>query len=176
MGRLKNSCAYLCGAMEACKDGGIPWRVSVSERLKTLGVRILNPAKIGHETFDIRGDMYKMIKGGDYHEVRKRGKVIRGKDLRMVDDAGFLIFYLDLDVLTCGSWEEVFVANKSKKPVLTVVKQGKEKAPLWLLWAIEPTHIFDNFEQLFDYLTYIDIAKRIKNPGRRWVFYEYETA
>jgi len=56
-------------------------------------------------------------------------KQIRPVDLRMVDICDFLVVNLDLQVHACGTYEELFWANRMKKPVLIRIEQGIEHTP-----------------------------------------------
>ena len=43
MNRLKGMTAYLCGAMDRVKDGGVKWRQYMTPKLQELGVGVLDP-------------------------------------------------------------------------------------------------------------------------------------
>jgi nucleoside 2-deoxyribosyltransferase len=176
MGRLAGMKLYCAGPMQYTSDEH-SWRDLVTDRLEKYGVEVLNPAarsRFAVESKDIRERMNKEIEAGNYDAVRQEGKLIRNADLRWVDLSDFIVVYLDLQIPTVGTWEELFLANRSKKPVLVVLKQTKSKTPLWLMWTLPHQHIFSSFDELFDYLEYIDSSDEIQNVGFRWVF-NYET-
>jgi len=91
-------------------------------------------------------------------------------DLRMVEIADFVIAYIDPDTPMCGTWEELFVSLKQRKPTFVVAEGGKEAMPLWLFGRINPDYMFDSFEDLEAYLRGIDAGK-VAEDATRWVFF-----
>ncbi len=178
MGRLKGLRLYEAGPMQYADDEH-SWRDLVADFCEKRGVQVLNPAartRFAKESGEIRDEMVKLMQEGKFTVVRERGRHIRNVDLRWVDISDFLIIYLDLNIHTYGTFEEMFLANRSKKPVLIVIPQLKSKTPLWLMWTFPEEHIFSSFDELFNYLDYIDSAPEIENPGNRWVFTELSEA
>ena len=53
-----------------------------------------------------------------YEELSGLMKTIRSVDLRLVDISDFLIVSLDLNTHPCGTYEEIFLANRQKKPII----------------------------------------------------------
>ena len=106
-----------------------------------------------------------------YDELSKVMKTIRNVDLRLVDISDFLIVNLDLDIHPCGTYEEIFLANREKKPILINVAQGKQNAPDWLFGTIPHQMIFDSWLDLQEYLMYIDGAEEIVTYNR-WYFFK----
>jgi hypothetical protein len=78
-----------------------------------------------------------------------------------------------MDVHLCGSYEELFTANRQKKPVLVWCKQGKELAPNWLFFTLPHQHIFGSMSELLDYLHKIDTTNDTSNLDR-WFFFNFE--
>ncbi len=177
MGRLAGMKCYLIGAMDRVPDGGITWRADFTPWLQKRGVFVQDPANkpmlyITNE-FSAREDINRMKQEGRYAEIRpKYGDAVRGTDLRMVDESSFLPCYLDLDTHPCGTYEELFKANSEKKPIITVVKQGKVNAPNWLFMTLPHEFIFDDFDQAKAYLDHIDQDEEIDTLGR-WRFFDW---
>ena len=98
-------------------------------------------------------------------------KTIRSVDLRLVDISDFLIVNLDLDHYACGTWEELFLANRSKKPIVIHIEQGKQNTPDWLFGTIPHQMIFSTWLELQSYLQYIDGDSQIEHHNR-WRFFD----
>ena len=88
-------------------------------------------------------------------------KTIRSVDLRLVDISDFVIVNLDLDVHPCGTLEEIFWANRQKKPIVVHMVQGKSHTPDWLFGTIPHQMIFSNWEDIQDYLKHINSDENI---------------
>lgn len=173
--RLYGSRVYLCGAMDKAQNNGEGWRNALTPFLEKLGIVIFNPCdkpiQEARETPDDRVIRDGLLNENDYDTVVEQVKVIRHVDLRMVDASDFLIVYLDLDILMCGTWEELFWANRMKRPVLVVCRQGKLNIPHWLFGTIPHDHIFNDFDELKQYLVHVHHDKHI-NTYNRWVFFD----
>lgn len=175
MNRLWGNLAYLIGSIDVCPDNGRTWRKNMEVELLKRNIIPLNPMDkpidIGDENkFREQREKYKNNK--DYESLSENVKIIRHVDLRLVDKASFVIFYLDLSINACGSWEECFWANRLKSPVIVVCKQGKQKIPDWLFGALKEELFFDNFEDALKYIDYIDSDTDPETLGR-WLFVSY---
>lgn len=173
MNRLKNQRVYLAGAMDRVHDRGKEWRELITPFLESLGVHVFNPLKktgnIGLEDDRIHKQKQELKTSKMYSELSSLMRTIRHTDLRLVDISDFLIVNLDLDSHPCGTYEELFWANRQKKPIIVRVLQGKENAPDWLFGTIPHQMIFGCWDGLKDYLLYIDRIKDIKTLDR-WYF------
>jgi len=172
--RLYNTRCYLAGAMDRVVDGGVVWRENITEILDTMHVIVLDPCKkpidIGGETIDDRNHHNNLKRLGHYAELQKTMKVIRATDLRMVDISDFIVLNVDIDVHMCGSYEELTLANRQKKPIIVHVEQGKRSAPNWMFGMIPHEHIFGTWKDLISYLHCINSAETINNL-KRWMFF-----
>ena len=173
MERLKNQRVYLAGAMDRVADRGNGWRDSITPFLKELGIMVFNPIKkpttLGQEDEVTHRYKIKLKSEKKYNELSSLMKTIRAVDLRLVDISDFLIVNLDLEVHPCGTYEEIFLANRQKKPIIIHIKQGKENAPDWLFGAIPHHMIFSCWDSVKDYLLYIDKSENVKTFNR-WYF------
>lgn len=174
MNRLKNQRVYLAGAMDRVPDRGAGWRADITPFLKDLGVVVFNPLNKPTETGieDERSHTLRreFKENGDYDELSAMMKVIRTTDLRLVDISDFLVVNLDINTHPCGTLEEIFWANRQKKPIIVHVEQGKSKAPDWLFGTIPHDMIFSEWDEVRRYLIEVDSADRVDNKGR-WYFF-----
>jgi hypothetical protein len=97
-------------------------------------------------------------------------KVIRRVDLRLVDISDFLIVNLNLDIHPCGTYEEIFTANRCKKPILIHMEQGKNNAPDWIFGTVPHQMIFSRWDDLKSYLIHINKDENIESY-KRWQFF-----
>jgi nucleoside 2-deoxyribosyltransferase len=172
--RLNNQRVYLAGAMDRVADRGNGWRDNITPFLENMGVVVFNPIKkptvIGKEDAETHRYKLQLKSEKNYDELSKLMKTIRSVDLRLVDISDFLIVNLDLDVHPCGTYEEIFLANRSKKPVIVHMEQGKGNAPDWLFGTIPHQMIFSTWDELKNYLQYINSNSQIEHHNR-WRFF-----
>jgi len=98
---------------------------------------------------------HKAKRAGDYEFVRNQMKQIRPVDLRMVDITDFLVVNIDLEVHACGTYEELYWANRMKKPCIVRIAQGVEHTPDWLFGTLPFEMIFSTWDQVKTYLRHI---------------------
>jgi len=175
MNRLNGQRVYLVGAMDRVKDRGVEWREYITPFLTNLGVTVFNPTckpcKIGVEDETTHILKKELKSQGKYDELASIMKNIRSVDLRMVDISDFIIVNLDLSVHPCGTYEEIFCANRQKKPILVHVEQGKSQAPDWLFGTIPHNMIFSDWEELKRYLESVNSSPTFDNQNR-WYFFD----
>lgn len=171
---LKNTKTYLVGAMDRVPDGGISWRNKIIPIIENFGVKIINPCdKPIHgvkEDDETRWWIEYYKETEQYDKIKEKFAYIRNADLRCVDVSDFIIAHIDLNVHACGSYEEIVTANRQKKPVLIWCEQGKSKAPNWLFFMLPHEHIFNSYEDLINYLDFIDKHTKIQDL-KRWIFF-----
>ena len=172
--RLEHQRVYLAGAMDRVQDRGNGWRDSISPFLESLGIIIFNPIKkpttVGVEDFATHKYKQKLKLEKNYDELSQLMKTIRSVDLRLVDISDFLIVNLDLDIHPCGTYEEIFWANRQKKPIIIHMVQGKHNAPDWLFGTIPHQMIFSSWDEIKSYLTKVNTSAEINNYNR-WYFF-----
>lgn len=174
MNRLKNQRVYLAGAMDRVTDRGTGWREYITPFLSDLGITVFNPLKkpttVGLED-DFTHTLKKELKDKeDYETLSRLMKNIRAVDLRLVDISDFLLVNLDLDTHPCGTLEEIFLANRQKKPIIIHMVQGKKHAPDWLFGTIPHQMIFSSWEDIKEYLININTSSQISD-FKRWYFF-----
>jgi nucleoside 2-deoxyribosyltransferase len=174
--RLKDQRCYLAGAMDRVPDRGTTWRSNITPFLEKLGVVVFNPLNkpttVGIEDSETHKIKSKLKEQQDYDSLSSIMKTIRSVDLRLVDISDFLIVNLDISVHPCGTLEEIFWANRQKKPILIHIEQGKQNMPDWLFGTIPHQMMFSDWDSLKDYLIYINKEENIET-FKRWYFFNH---
>lgn len=174
MNRLKNQRAYLAGAMDRVPDRGVTWRDNITPFLTNMGITVFNPitkpTNIGLEDSDTHSIKTKLKSQKRYDELSQMMKTIRAVDLRLVDMSDFLIVNLDINTHPCGTLEEIFWANRQKKPIIIHMEQGKNQTPDWLFGTIPHQMFFSTWDEIKQYLIHIDTAENI-DTHKRWYFF-----
>lgn len=160
MHRLKYSRVYLSGPMDKAADHGVGWRKRFIEQTKHLGLGIIDPtnkpipctSELGNE----RETMLILREQGRWAELRDFVKRFRREDLRFTDIADFLVVGIDPNIHTVGTYDEVFTAERQKKPLLCIIEGGKKVLPFWNFAVFRPNEIFESVEECVGYLDGID--------------------
>jgi hypothetical protein len=177
MNRLRNQRVYLAGAMDRVPDRGTTWRDYITPYLEEFGVHVFNPIKkptdVGLEDDETAKIKKQLKQSQKYDELSALMKVIRSVDLRLVDISDFMIVNLDLDIHPCGTYEEIFWANRQKKPIIVHMVQGKQNTPDWLFGTIPHQMIFSSWDCIKSYLYNINTSKTI-DTHNRWYFFEHQ--
>lgn len=176
MNRLQHTRGYLCGAMDRVVDGGETWRVALQNELADLGVYWLDPTHkpimIGVEDHETRDKLNSLKMQGRYDELPALVSPIRAVDLRMVDISDFLVVNLDIAVHAAGTYEELFLANREKKPIVVRVEQGKANTPNWLFATLPHQMIFSTWDEVFLYLRSVASGEDDRTFNR-WRFFDF---
>ena len=182
MNRLKMMNCYLAGPIQACADMGHGWRDEITPFIESLGVKVFNPLKpMFHGTAYLnevkRPNMDALKDSENWEALREEVKEINKWDLRAVDLSSFLVVNYDCNVHMCGTYHEIFMANKQNKPVLMVTKD-KKAVPLWMHGIVPMrSHCFESWEDLKSYLTRINSDPNFKfdvADTKRWLFFAGE--
>jgi nucleoside 2-deoxyribosyltransferase len=173
--RLNNQRVYLAGAMDRVADRGIGWRDSITPFLQSLGIVVFNPISkptdIGLEDHDTHQIKTKLKQMSRYDELSAMMKTIRAVDLRLVDISDFMIVNLNLEHYACGTWEELYLCNRSKKPILIHIEQGKQYVPDWLFGTLPHEWFFSTWDELKKYLLLVNSENNI-DLKNRWRFFD----
>lgn len=174
MNRLLNQRVYLAGAMDRVSDRGKGWRNFITPFLRSLGVKVLNPLdkpiSIALEDDNTHHLKVELKNNEEYDELSSLMRNIRAVDLRMVDISDFLIVNLDIETHPCGTLEEIFWANRQKKPIIIHMVQGKKYTPDWLFGTLPHQMIFSSWDEIKEYLECINSSTSIINH-KRWYFF-----
>lgn len=111
------------------------------------------------------------IKDNNYGVVADHMKKVRSFDLSMVDRSDFIICYLNPEVPTFGTMEELSWAARCKKPTFIVIEGGKQKTPFWVMGMFPHKYIYNTFEEVVKTLEKIDDGK-IQINSDRWRLFE----
>lgn len=175
--RLKNQRVYLAGAIDRVEDRGSGWRDDITPFLNKMGIMVFNPLKKpsqdGVEDSETHNLKLKLKKNENFDELSKIMKNIRSIDLRLVDISDFLIVNINLQHHACGTYEEISLANRSKKPILIHIEQGKVNTPDWLFGTIPHQWFFSSWEELKSYLEYVHNDKNMIDHHDRWRFFNF---
>jgi len=173
MNRLRGAYCYLSGAIDCASDLGVGWREEFIEKAEQaqLGLRVMNPcAKPASCTQEIEDDIRvveKFRENGDWEEMRQFVKGFRREDLRFTDLADFLVIKVDRETHMCGSYDELFVAERQSKPLFCIVEGGIEKLPTWLFGVFRLENIFSTVDECLNRL--IELNSQEEELGKRWV-------
>ena len=173
--RLIGTRTYLAGPMDRVPDMGVEWRAWITPHLRNLGCSVFDPCDKPIEIAnEIENREYRehLLETEQYDVLAEAVRIIRCVDLRMVDLSDFIIAYLDLDVFACGTLEEIYLANRSKKPILLHMKQGKRHTPNWLFGVMPHQHIFSSWNDLLAYLKHVHEDEEVEHY-KRWWFFDY---
>jgi nucleoside 2-deoxyribosyltransferase len=174
--RLFGMRGYLCGAMDRADDGGEGWRINLQRNLRDLCVFWFDPSHkpidIGVEDVHMREEVNAMKARGEFAEAAAAMKPVRCVDLRMVDITDFTVVNIDLETHACGTYEEITLANRQKKPVIVHMEQGKEHTPNWLLTMLPHQMIFSTWGEVEGYLRHVATAEVVRHY-HRWYFFNF---
>lgn len=174
--RLRYNRGYLCGAMDAANDNGVGWRQNLQNELEDLEIIWLDPTRKPIERCpeDMETKQYLQTSKRlhNYEAVANTMRLIRSIDLRMTDISDFLVVNIDLKVFSCGTWEELFNANREKKPIILRVEQGKEMCPNWIYGVLPHEMIFSTWAEVHAYLRHVAYDPIIET-FKRWNFFDF---
>lgn len=172
--RLKNHTVYLVGPIDKCSGLGKAWRDDMTKFCKKLKLKVLDPLDKPLEDaseIEMRDERVLLKKQGKWGQLRKIMKRIRAVDLRFVDKADFLIVNLDLDTPMCGTWEELFLANRSRKPIIIMCPQGRKHISDWLYGTLPHQLFFSSWKAVKRYLQRVDSGPKVNTINNRWLFF-----
>ena len=169
LNHLYKTRAYLVGQMQYCD--GQPWREKAEKELKKLGVIVFNPYNhpfVGssQENSSVREKVLALAAQDLYDEATEIVNKVRREDLRMVDICDFIFCYINPAFPTCGTWEELFWANRLKKPIFLCIEGGKEKCPFWMYGVMPHKYIYSSVEEALKVIHKIDSGKKPLDSDR----------
>ena len=176
VGNLNQMMCYSVGPIDRVPDAGKEWRLELDSWLPSLGVTHINPHnkpfKGPQEDDSLREEINSLKKKGisGIAEIREKYSHIRTIDLRCVDLASFLIARIDPNNHMCGTYEEIFTANRQKKPILCHVVGGIENTPNWLAFTLPSWSFFGSMDDLRSYLVDINSSEHYWLDDRWAIF------
>ncbi len=167
--KLNKTRVYLVGQMQYMD--GSSWRKKVLESLSNIGIIVFNPynhpfINSTQEDDETRIKIKDLIKNKNYDEVSERIKKIRAEDLRCVDLCDFIFCYIDPKYNTCGTWEEIFWANRMKKPIFLCIEGGKDACPLWMYGVLPHKYIYSSIDEALNVIYKIDKGEKEMDSDR----------
>jgi|SRR5579862_2751499 len=166
---LRGTRLYTIGAMEY--QDGQGWRNDVKSTLEPLGITVFDPY---HKPFvneikedeEARISLKEGMETGNYDSVAQRMKAVRSDDLRLVDLSDFFIVYINPKIPSWGSAEEIYWANRLKKPIFLFVEGGKSKTPLWIMGTLPHKYIYNNLTEVLETIKKVDSGKKVIDSDR----------
>ena len=167
--------AFLSGPIDRVPDDGVVWRSYIINECGKRGINLEffdpcnKPRGLGSEIGIEKVKVRDLIDSGKWEEAQEFVKTFRRYDLRGVDTCNLVIAMIDLDVHLCGTYDEVFTAEREGKPIFVIMGKGqkKEDIPTWMVSFINPDEIFESVDECIDYLEKID--EGVIELDRRWV-------
>lgn len=175
---LDGSLCYLIGAVDFAHDLGVSWRSDIIRLCKNsdLKIKFLDPTNkisgLQEEIGDERNKIVQLKSDEKWDELSLVMKTVVRQDHRCIDLSDFVVFYLDLDVHTCGSYFEFQSVLTQKKPYFLIIPQGKASTPSWLFGICDHTFIFDNMNDVVTELIAIDNGATPLSD--KWVLFRKE--
>jgi hypothetical protein len=118
----------------------------------------------------------KKLKGwleNEEYDKISEARYIRIYDLNLIDRSDFIIFHFIPGVVTVGSWEEFFWANRCKKVIFFITEGGKKLTPWWVFWTIDHKYIYSSKEEVLQMIKDINSQKK-KIDSDRWKLLDYK--
>ena len=97
---------------------------------------------------------------------------IRVDELSLVDRADFLIASISAKTASWGTAEEVFWANRMKKPIFLIVAEGRKTCPFWIFGTLPEDQIYDNLEDVVADIKQFDSGEKPLDLSRWKIFRE----
>jgi hypothetical protein len=179
--KLKDVRVYLGGPMDRVPDSGRTWRQEITPFLEGLGMVVMDPTNkklrgglhIPSEALTEEKNLVEIFRSNrDWDGLSNYMRLLRHIDLRMVDICDIMIVQILPEVHSCGTYEELFWANRSKKPICIVVDGGKENVPNWLFGTLPYRYFFSCLEDLRVYLRMI--SKGAIEMDKRWTMLDMD--
>lgn len=168
---LDGSVCYLSGAMEKAADFGISWRQKFIKLTKDLNIRAIDPTNkpktLGNQCIEDKNKVQRLKDAEKWDELSDFAKSFRRADLRFCDLCDFLVVYVDKDVPTWGTPDELYTVEDQKKPIFAIVEGGKKQTPAWLFAVLDHNYIFSSVEECVEHLRNINNGTIPLN--NRWV-------
>ena len=171
--KLKEAIVYLSGPIDKAADLGKGWREEFIKKAKHLKMQIIDPCnKPASFVHEVKGDVRTVTvlrNSKKWEELQAFVKQFRREDLRFTDASDFLVVYIDPDVPSYGTLDELFTAEDQKKPCFCIVKGGISCLPTWLFGVFRLEEVFSSVDECIEHLNKINQGK--VDMDRRWVLF-----
>lgn len=159
MGQLDGLKIFLSGGIDRVKDDGIGWRKDFRSKCSDLPFVILDPtdkpAQVGgQETGLEKHRLNKLMDDRDWASAAEWSREVRHIDLRMVDRSDLYIIMIDIETHLCGTYNELFEAERQQKPLFGIMSEGYTKwdIPRWLISIFREDEVFNSVQECVDHL------------------------
>lgn len=177
MSNLDNAIIYLAGPINYAKDDGTQWRNDFKREISIINplIKVIDPTdkpedpKINSNASEEKAYARKLRTKSRWNELKDYVKKYRHMDLRYVDASDCIVVYINTDVHMCGTYDEVFTAERQQKPILAIVEGGLEKLPDWMFAVLDLNTIFSSLKSCLFYLECLNNGK-IDIP-KEWVLF-----
>jgi len=170
MGILNKTSVYLAGPIQFTKDSE-SWRDMVTQELHPLGIKIFNPLCkpfLDPKYLEGKEDQIQMdnwAKEGKLDLIAEKMHRVRNSDLAVCDRATFGIFYLNPEIYTVGTIEELTTMNRRKAPCF--VLWDSDKPCYWVLGMLKASYVYRTWDKLVGMIKDIDSGK-VELDSNRW--------
>ncbi|MGD0811971.1 MAG: nucleoside 2-deoxyribosyltransferase [Verrucomicrobiota bacterium] len=173
---LTRTKCYLAGSIEN-SNSAHHWRDLVKTELKETGIIFFDPLKKPfldsvNEDKEHMAQMVKLRAEACFKDLSKLMRKIRVEDLSLVDRADFLIASISAKTASWGTAEEVFWANRMKKPIFLVVAEGRRACPFWIFGTLPEDQIYDSLEEAVAAIKKLDSGEKAMDLSRWKIFRE----
>ena len=174
---LQRTKCYLAGNIEN-SNAPDSWRNKVAAELRESGIIFFDPLKKPfmdsvNEDKEHISKLFNLREEGRFEELSRIMRKIRVEDLSLVDRADFLIASISARTASWGTAEEVFWANRMKKPIFLVVAEGRHACPFWIFGTLKCDQIYGNIEEVVAEIKEIDAGEK-KIDLSRWKIFREE--
>jgi nucleoside 2-deoxyribosyltransferase len=174
---LKRTKCYLAGNIEN-SNSPHTWRDLVKTELADTGIVFFDPLKKPfmdsvNEDNQHMARLAKIRSEGRFDDLSKIMRKIRVEDLSLVDRCDFLVAVISAETASWGTAEEVFWANRMKKPIYLVVSEGKQACPFWIFGTLPAGQIYGNVHEVIADIRQIDSGEK-KIDLTRWKIFREE--
>jgi nucleoside 2-deoxyribosyltransferase len=174
---LNRTKCYLAGNIEN-SNAPHSWRDLIKTELAATGIIFFDPLKKPfmdsvNEDSAHMARLAKMREESRFDDLARIMRKIRVEDLSLVDRSDFLIAVISAKTASWGTAEEVFWANRMKKPIYLVVSEGKQDCPFWIFGTLPQDQIHDNIHDVIADIRQIDSGEK-KIDLSRWKIFREE--
>jgi len=175
MNELEGKKCVLSGGIDRVPDDGVVWRKYIREQCEKKGIDIVffdpcdKPNGLGSEIGVEKTEVRELINNNKWEEAKEFVKTFRHYDLRAIDWSDFVIVKIDINSHLCGTYDEIFLAERESKPIFVIMGDGQTKydIPTWLISFINEHEIFNSEDECIDYLEKINNEEIVLDE--RWV-------
>ena len=175
MSELKGKRCVLSGGIDRVADDGVGWRKYMRKECIKKEIDIIffdpcdKPNGLGSEIGVEKTEVRELINNDQWDEAREFVKTFRHYDLRAIDWSDFVIVKIDINSHLCGTYDEIFLAERELKPIFVIMGENQTKydIPTWLISFINENEIFNSEDECIEHLAELDAGRILLDE--RWV-------